>query len=412
MLKPLPTASSHASTAPAADNACEGSGRVHTRQRGRRGAAAFRAQAVSASSLRQRIQGLAQAPGGALCTVFQDAQWLEDWHETLGRQPGLWPVTMAVSDAASGRDLLLLPLVAQRSGGVTLLRAPDQGVADYHWPIVARQVPFDDDTRPALWAVLKQALARQGDLLRLGKMLPALDNQTNPLLGPLPSWPSESIGHHFEMPDGHAAWLATLSRQSRREFARHWRLFQAAPDARFERITRVDEGLALLAELERLQAQRLGAQSGYRLGEAPYQQFYARRLRSGLAQGDVVMTALRAGTETVAVAYGLRRGTELTLVRVAFGDPRWKPCAPGVLLMERTAEALSHDGVKRVDLSIGSYGYKRSFGCSLRPLRESCVALTWRGSALATAWQTRQRLASFTGARENAAPCREPNSNY
>ena len=411
MPKPLPSVLPNTLTAPAADTATQGRGITRARQVGRRGAAAFRAEAVSANGFQARVQGLAQAGGGIVSTVFQDPQWLADWHDTLGRQPGLWPVTMAVCDAASGQDLLLLPLVAQRSNGLTLLRAPDLGVADYQWPIVAREASFDDDSREALWAVLKAGLARHGDLLRLGKMLPALGEQTHPLLGPLPHWPSDSIGHHFDMPDGHAAWLTTLSRQSRREFARHWRLLQAAPGARFERITNLDEGLALLAELERLQAQRLSAQSGYRLGEPAYQRFYAQRLRSGLAQGDVVMTALRAGTETVAVAYGLRRGAELTLVRVAFGDPRWKPCAPGVLLMERTAEALSHEGVTRCDLSIGSYGYKRSFGCSLRPLRESCVALTWRGSALATAWQARQRLASFTGARENAAPCQEPNSN-
>ncbi len=411
MLKPLPSVLPNTLTAPTVDTATQGRRGVRPREAGRRGAAAFRAEAVSLSSFPARVRGLAQAGGGALCTAFQDPGWLADWHNTLGQQPGLWPVTMAVSDAASSRDILLLPLFAQRSNGLTLLRAPDLGVADYHWPIVASEARLDDKAREALWGVLKAALAGHGDLLRLGKMLPALGEQTHPLLGPLPHWPSDSIGHHFDMPDGHAAWLTTLSRQSRREFARHWRLFQAAPGARFERITNLDEGLALLAELERLQAQRLGAQRGYRLGEPAYQQFYAQRLRSGMAHGDVVMTALRAGTETVAAAYGLRRGAELTLVRVAFGDPRWKPCAPGVLLMERTAEALSHEGVTRVDLSIGSYGYKRSFGCSLRPLRESCVALTWRGSALATAWQARQRLASFTGARENAAPCQEPNSN-
>jgi CelD/BcsL family acetyltransferase involved in cellulose biosynthesis len=76
---------------------------------------------------------------------------------------------------------------------------------------------------------------------------------------------------------------------------------------------------------------------------------------------------------------------------VAFGDAKWKPCAPGLLLMERTAHHMAAQGIQRVDLSIGSYDYKRHFGCSQRALLETCVALNWRGAAYAAAWQLKQQ---------------------
>lgn len=378
----------------------------------RSGAAAFRVEALSADRFRERSQALIAE--GALYTAFQHPQWLEVWLATLGQQPGLWPVFLAVTDAAKARDLLMLPLVAQRSSGVTMLRAPDLGVADYHWPLLAADAQLGTEGRNALWTALKPALARRGDLLRLAKMLPDCEGVPHPLVGPLPVWPSESTGHRFDISQGHAAWSASLSRQARREFARHWRLFSSAPGARFERVTDASQAQFLLSELDRLQGLRLGHQAAYRLGEPVYQSFYARLLQGGLANGSVVMTSLRAGEETVAVAYGLRKGKELTLVRVAIGEARWKPCAPGLLLMERTAELMSHDGVSEVDLSIGSFDYKRSFRCVQRPLLESCVPLTWRGGAMAAAWQTRQRLASLAnpaGERDNVAPCQEPNSN-
>ena len=340
---------------------------------------------------------------GALATAFQSCAWLRDWYATLGAQPGVWPVFVAVASAVNGADLLVLPLVAQRVAGITQLSTADLGVADYNWPLMAAGQPAALRDATTLWSALKPVLARRGDVLRLAKVLPELqaqamnagnpDPQTHPLLSALPAWPSESVGHHFDMHAGHTAWLNTLSRQARREFGRHWRLFSSKPGARFEHITDLPLAQRVLADMDRFQLQRMDGREDYRLAEPAYRQFYERRLANGLHDGSVVLTALRAADETVAVAYAFRQGDELTLVRVAFGDASWKPCAPGLLVMERTAHLMASLGVRRVDLSIGSYGYKRSFGCAMRPLLETCVALNWRGSAYATAWQTKRRLA-------------------
>jgi hypothetical protein len=161
----------------------------------RHGAAAFRVETLSAARFRERSAALIDA--GAPHTVFQKPQWLDDWLTTLGQQPGFWPIFVAVSDASRRADVLLLPLIAQRQSGVTMLRSPDLGVADYNWPLVVRTVR-DEQSRAALWEALKPTLARRGDVLRLAKMLPECDGLNHPLVGPLPVWPSESAGHHFD----------------------------------------------------------------------------------------------------------------------------------------------------------------------------------------------------------------------
>jgi CelD/BcsL family acetyltransferase involved in cellulose biosynthesis len=50
-----------------------------------------------------------------------------------------------------------------------------------------------------------------------------------------------------------------------------------------------------------------------------------------------------------------------------------------LLVIERTMAALHQQGVRRFDLSVGNYEYKRRFGAVPLPLTDVSVALSWRG---------------------------------
>jgi CelD/BcsL family acetyltransferase involved in cellulose biosynthesis len=81
----------------------------------------------------------------------------------------------------------------------------------------------------------------------------------------------------------------------------------------------------------------------------------------------------------VATALGIRQGTNFSLLRTSYGGERWASCSPGLLVVERTMAVLHKEGVRRFDLSIGNYDYKRRFGARQFPLTDVSIALSWRG---------------------------------
>jgi CelD/BcsL family acetyltransferase involved in cellulose biosynthesis len=93
----------------------------------------------------------------------------------------------------------------------------------------------------------------------------------------------------------------------------------------------------------------------------------------------VIISALTCGDEVVSTTLGIRHGAGYTLLRTSNAGKRWSNCSPGLLVIERTMAALHQDGVRRFDLSIGNYDYKRRFGAARVPLADISLALSWRG---------------------------------
>ena len=331
-------------------------------------------------------------PNGTGPSPFHRSAWLRDWYATLGRQSSLQPVLVRVTTAHDGQDRLLLPLVRKSQAGMQLLLPADQGVTDYNGPLLQPELRLDAPQARAMWSALRTTLARQGDLLRINKMLPDLSGVPNPLALALRHRPSPSTGHVFRVNECWETWRHSLKRQARRESERHWRVFQSYPSPRLELVTDPQRAMALLEALDEMQRMRLAPRGPYVLDAPDYRAFYRRRLVTGLADGTVVLTALTSGDDSVAVALGVRNGVEFTLLRVGFAGDQWKSCAPGRLLMEHSARLMWDLGCREFDLSIGSYAYKQTFGCEPRPLLEICTPLSWRGLPAAWAWHGKQWL--------------------
>jgi CelD/BcsL family acetyltransferase involved in cellulose biosynthesis len=329
----------------------------------------------------------------AIPSAFQSTHWLRDWYATLGAQPHVEPLLVRVFDAVTGQDKLLMPLIRLRQSGLRILAPADLDVTDTNGPLLQPGLRLDPQGASALWKVLRRELAQHGDVLRINKMLPAAQGQANPLALALTCRPSPSVGHRFEVSDCWDSWHRSLKRQARRESERHWRVFQSYTDPRVERVTEPGRALAVMEQLEAIQKARMGTRCNYLLDAPAYRGFYRYRLMNGLKDGSVVLTALTSAGQVFAAAYGVRKEKTLTLVRVAFGGEQWKACAPGRLLMERTAHLMWQEGCRSFDLSIGSYSHKQTFGCSEYPLLELCTPLTWRGIPAALAWHAKHVLA-------------------
>lgn len=321
---------------------------------------------------------------------FQTVDWLQDWYATVGSQPGLEPLLVAVRHPTDGQDALLLPLLRRRRRGLRELCAPDLGVSDYHAPLCRPSLGFDADASRALWRSLSTELARHGDLLRLDKMLATVADRPNPLVQALSVRASRDGAHRIEMHAGWPAWEAGLSRQARRERARHERVFQRWPGARLLEAREAGDAAIVLSALERLQRERHQGSGDYRLDAAPFAGLYREHLAQGLAVGRVVLTALAVGDEVIAALYAVRHREQATIVRIGIGDERWKSCAPGRLLLAGTFRSLVEQGVRRIDLGVGDHAYKRQLGCRREPLWQACEPLTWRGVPAAWAWRLRE----------------------
>jgi CelD/BcsL family acetyltransferase involved in cellulose biosynthesis len=102
-----------------------------------------------------------------------------------------------------------------------------------------------------------------------------------------------------------------------------------------------------------------------------------------LRTGYAVLTALTVGDEVVATLLGIRNGSRYVMVRFSNAGEKWASCSPGLLVIERTMEALHANGVRSFDFGTGNYAYKRKFAVTQLPLLNITRALSWRGKPLA-----------------------------
>ena len=115
------------------------------------------------------------------------------------------------------------------------------------------------------------------------------------------------------------------------------------------------------------------------LDDDSHAQFYRDIIRQGVGDGFAIVSALTCDDEVVATTLGIRRGSDYTLLRISNAGKRWSNVSPGLLVIERTMDALHQDGVRQFDLSIGNYAYKRRFGAAQIPLADVSIAIGWRG---------------------------------
>ncbi len=348
---------------------------------------------------------------------FHSLAWLRAWYDTLGRSDGRRPVLVGVRRRDTGRDVALLPLCSQRVWGLRLVEFADATVVDYNLPIVSADwAPGADDPSPSpqcrahageLWQAVRRALEPRHDAVRLQKMPGRSLDDARPLANPLvlgmPVLDSPMFGNQVDVAGDWDAWRHSLNKRVRKEFERSWRVFTRSPDARFERITDPTQALKVFDELEALQSRRMQhLGDGYRLDRPGYRGFYRRVLTEGLADGSVVLTALRDGDRLAAAQLGVSNGQRYVALRLATGGEEWKHCSPGRLSCERTGHHLHAQGLRWMDFGIGDYFHKDIFQGTHIPLHDACESLSWRGVPWVRAWHWRQARKQARKAAEDA----------
>lgn len=332
-------------------------------------------------------------------TAFQHGYWLGAWYEAFG---GVAPLIALISDAATGRDIALVPMVSHLRRGIRIVEFADFGVSDNNAPILASDAALDaaamDAVGQALVGALR-ALPDGFDLLRLKKMPAQIGGRPNPLvsLGRIGS--SSLNGNLVLTGDDYEAYKASIKRL---QMPRCWRVFSRHEGARFEiatDVTRAYELLDVMDAQQQARMKKLG--SRFVLNDDAHARFYREVARQGVADGYAVVSALVCDEGIVASTLGVRHGATYFLLRISHAGDSQASCSPGLLVTERTMAALHREGVRRFDLSIGNHDYKRRFGAEKVPLTDVSVALSWRGVPFAVRDHAAQglrrhpRLAAF-----------------
>jgi CelD/BcsL family acetyltransferase involved in cellulose biosynthesis len=365
-----------------------------------------------AKTIAVRLRGLAYS---AAATAFQSPVWLAAWYATMGTAIGE-PMLVTVLESCSGEVAAILPLVRRTDHRINIVEFADGGVSDNNAPILGPAAPSDSPGARTLWDALRDAMPGV-DLIRFTKMPAAIDGRVNPL-ALIGTCHAASVNRNVVTIEGTwERYLKSLERRFRKEIGRSWRVFLGHEGAAFERITDAERAAAVLAELERQQAAHLREQGAdYFLDQPEVAAFYRKLLADGLADGNVILTALTCNTEVVAALLGIVHGDTFVMVRIASGTKEWSNCSPGRLVIVRTMQMLHAQGFRHFDFSIGNYAYKRRLGVEPEPLHDLVAATSPYGMPLqlwdrarhlvrrnATLHTLARRLTGRRGADEPAA---------
>jgi CelD/BcsL family acetyltransferase involved in cellulose biosynthesis len=310
---------------------------------------------------------------------FQRRSWLSAWYATLGENTEIEPLAVTLSDAATGEDIIALPLQRHRSGRLRIIEFADHGLTDYNAPILGAGAPRDAAGARRVMEALRAALP-PADLLRFTKMPREIAGAPNPfaLLGNARA--STLNGNVLHVPGTWDDWHWGLERTFRKELERSWRVFSRCPQARFDQVKDATEAWRIYEALKRMQSVRARELAlTYVLDEPSNESFYDHLVAQGIADGSVVLTVLSTETEIVAALLGITDGEHYAMVRLATAGGEWKKCSPGRLIIERSMKMLHARGYRSFDFTIGDYPYKRRLGVSPLPLVELEAALSWRG---------------------------------
>jgi CelD/BcsL family acetyltransferase involved in cellulose biosynthesis len=316
-------------------------------------------------------------------TPFQHPQWCEAWYGAFAGADGVEPLIAVVTDAASGEQAVLLPLIRRRQKGMRIVEFADLDLTDYNAPILGSAAPRDARAARALWRDLRAALRKMpggADLIRLRKVPIDLDGRPNPLALLGDAGPCAANGNVVTTGDDYDGWRYTLEKTVRKELERSWRVFTRDPAARFSLVADHHEALRILSTTEVQQGTRMQSLGlNFILNDETCAAFYRNLVRDGVGSGYALVSALTVGDEVVATLLGIRSGARYVMIRISNAGDKWSNCSPGRLIIERTMAALHKDGVREFDFSIGNYAYKRRFGVTRLPLLDISAALSWRG---------------------------------
>jgi CelD/BcsL family acetyltransferase involved in cellulose biosynthesis len=317
------------------------------------------------------------ALSGSRQFIFQCADTLQAWCDTIGRAQAIEPLFVAVLDDAR-RPLLLLPLGLERRAGIRVLGFLDGTVSDFNAPVLFSPAQhWDSATMAALWQDIQRRLPGF-DVAIFRKLPEMVDDWTNPLRH-LVTARSTQGSYAMALPQ---QWVARDvlpdlkdSRRRARKLARLGRLsFKvAATSAEAEAFTRAAIAMKGRQFVKTLGTDRFAVEPGYAA-------YYIETTRRLFHTGAIHASALQINDRILAAQWGYIYGNRFYHMLTAYeGSGNWPSYSPGRLLTEHLIQRCVNARIARFDFGVGDESYKSSYCDERRVLFDAVLPVTLKG---------------------------------
>lgn len=319
--------------------------------------------------------------------AYQRLDWVEPIVAHVAGPAKARPLFVEVSDRATGRPVMILPLALLRRPMHSAITWMNLGVCDYAAPILAEAEPLTPDGARAAWdAVL--AVLPKADLIDIVQVPETVDGVANPLMALAACRPMAFTASGIAMDGEPGTLLKRLCRSSTlRDLGKQRRRLERAGTVAFVCARTPGEVDAIFAALVEQRRRRFAAIGRFDLLARPeIAAFYRATALQGLENGPVRLFGLSVDGEWVATFCGLLHGTTFHGLIVTMSDAEaWRNTSPGLQIYGDCLCWARSQGVTYFDFSVGDLPYKRDFGAEIRPLSELLQPLTARGRLVARA---------------------------
>lgn len=315
-------------------------------------------------------------PGRA--TAFQAPLWMHMLHTRLAPGLGATQRTVTVRDRLSGALVAVLPMIAQRSAGVTIVQPADFGVCDYNSVVADRarllELSADPDLRRALHATFAGA-----DVVMFRK-LRADDFDVSLLLGPSHASEGENAAYRCETGGDFDHWRSKVLRKKfTKELGRLQRQTERDHGGYEHRLVADEAGIRRVFDFLRdVQGRR---RQGGLLSNPLYFEFYRDCALAGAASGEALTYASYVAGEPAAALFGPAGDGDFHAVLIGF-DPRFERISAGTQIIYRVVEQRMQAGHATFDMGLGDPGYKVHFRPEVTPMRNVTMSMTPTGAAV------------------------------
>jgi CelD/BcsL family acetyltransferase involved in cellulose biosynthesis len=315
--------------------------------------------------------------GTSRCFVFQCADFLNVWCDTIGQARHTATKFVAIRDDR-GSPALLLSLGVERRFGVRILSFLDGGVADYNCPVL---FPAGERLDAAVMKEVWEGLARISadfDVVVLEKMPEMVQDLKNPLV----TQASQQFSNSGYFTTLQSNWVEFARRLPyAQDSRRNLRRLSELGKVEFPIAATAEERARFLAAMVEQKSRRYVQTRGIDSFDRPGYRDFFREATSRLAERGILhLSALTLDGKILAAHWGYVVGSRFYYLMPSY-EFEWNRYSPGRLLLHRLLEWSVENGLAIFDQGIGDEEYKARYCDGTIPLYQDEFALTYRGKA-------------------------------
>ena len=323
----------------------------------------------------------------AHCYIFQCADYLEVWRDTIGKARGTRALFVAVFDDIR-RPMLLLPLGIERQRGLRVLRFLDGGVCDYNAPIVFEPTrAWGGDALELLWRKLLPALP-PFDIAMFDKMPADICGKPNPFID-LRGAPFAESGHLTRITGSWEQYVANQMPYRRNSGQQRRKLARIGPVMFKVAETSADRQRIVQTMMRQKSRRCIETGEADELALPGYKQYYITMTERFAWPGPLHVAALEVGDKIVSTSWSLIFNRRFLWLVTTFEGNEWKRFSPGRLLLEDLLKWGFTNGINIFDYGIGDESYKLGYSDQKLLLYQAHIPITMLGKVCQSVWNTR-----------------------